>query len=221
MKVLAIYGAGGLGREIIDLAKAINKHDDRWNKMVFVDDISDMSEVAGLNVFKLDVLLEVYSSKSIEFIIALGGPAFRENVFHKLSDKNLKMATLIHPTVQIGDRTIIHDGCIIQYNCFISCDVELGYNVLLQPSSNVGHNTHIGDHSVLSSFVCVAGNCNVGNSVYVGMNVPIKEGITIGDKSIVGMGSCVLRDIPDGVVALGNPARAMKENDSYRVFKSK
>ena len=64
-------------------------------------------------------------------------------------------------------------------------------------------------------------NCNVGNSVYVGMNVPIKEGITIGDKSIVGMGSCVLRDIPDGVVALGNPARAMKENDSYRVFKSK
>jgi acetyltransferase-like isoleucine patch superfamily enzyme len=50
------------------------------------------------------------------------------------------------------------------------------------------------------------------------MSVPVKETIKIGKDSIVGMGSVVLRDIQDGMIALGNPARPMKENVSKRVF---
>jgi acetyltransferase-like isoleucine patch superfamily enzyme len=50
------------------------------------------------------------------------------------------------------------------------------------------------------------------------MNVPVKEETTIGDDVIIGMGSVVLRNIDAGMVALGNPARPMKANDSKRVF---
>jgi acetyltransferase-like isoleucine patch superfamily enzyme len=51
------------------------------------------------------------------------------------------------------------------------------------------------------------------------MSVPIKEGSMIGKNTIVGMGSVVLRDLPDDVIALGNPARPMKKNENHRVFK--
>ena len=46
------------------------------------------------------------------------------------------------------------------------------------------------------------------------MGTLVREGLTIGNNSIVGMGSVVFHDIPDGVVAVGNPARVVKKNES-------
>ena len=60
----------------------------------------------------------------------------------------------------------------------------------------------------------------IGANSYVGMGVSIKEGTKIGKDVIVGMGSVVYNDIPDGVIALGNPARPMRENVEKRVFKT-
>jgi acyl-[acyl carrier protein]--UDP-N-acetylglucosamine O-acyltransferase len=103
---------------------------------------------------------------------------------------------------------------------FVSCDVAVGENVLIQPHASLGHDCQIGNHAVLSSFVSLSGECSVGERTYIGMSVPVKETTKIGKDSIIGMGSVVLRDIPDGVIALGNPARPMKENVNKRVFGS-
>ena len=51
------------------------------------------------------------------------------------------------------------------------------------------------------------------------MGVQIKEGISIGSNTIIGMGSVVYNDIPDNMIAIGNPARPIKKNLSKRVFK--
>ncbi len=47
----------------------------------------------------------------------------------------------------------------------------------------------------------------------------MRQGISIGNDTIVGMGSVVHRDIPNDVIALGNPARPMKKNEEHRVFR--
>ena len=52
---------------------------------------------------------------------------------------------------------------------------------------------------------------NIGNDVWIGSRTRIKGGVTIGDGAIVGMGSIVTKDIPSGVVAVGNPCRVMRE----------
>ena len=83
---------------------------------------------------------------------------------------------------------------------------------------SIGHDSSIGADSVLSSGVTVCGNCTIGERSFIGVNVPIKEIISIGNDSIIGIGSVVIRDIPDNVIALGNPARPMKNNDDRRVF---
>jgi acetyltransferase-like isoleucine patch superfamily enzyme len=85
--------------------------------------------------------------------------------------------------------------------------------------SIIGHDVFIGENSVISSMVNMGGACIVGSDSYVGMGALIKEGVKIGSNSIVGMGSVVYNDIPDGVIALGNPARVMRNNENQKVFK--
>ena len=50
----------------------------------------------------------------------------------------------------------------------------------------------------------------IGNNVWIGANVTILPGVTIGDNTVIGAGSVVNRDIPSGVVAVGNPCRVIK-----------
>ena len=67
--------------------------------------------------------------------------------------------------------------------------------------------------------VNIGGKCRIGKRSYIGMGTLIKEGVTIGDDVIVGMGSVVYSDIPDNMIALGNPARPMRPNTDKKVFK--
>lgn len=65
----------------------------------------------------------------------------------------------------------------------------------------------------------------VGNSVWIGTNVSVLPGVTIGNDVVIGAGSVVNRDIPDGVVAAGNPCRVIrkiteKDREKYPVFSS-
>jgi acetyltransferase-like isoleucine patch superfamily enzyme len=67
--------------------------------------------------------------------------------------------------------------------------------------------------------VNIGGNCEIGKGSYLGMGALIKEGLKIGDRVIIGMGAVVYNDIPDDVIALGNPARPIRRNDRHKVFK--
>ena len=83
----------------------------------------------------------------------------------------------------------------------------------------IGHDAKVGDHSIVSSFVDIAGDCILGHKTFLAIGVILKQGIKIGSNAIVGLGSVVHNDIPDSVIALGNPARPMKKNIDKKVFK--
>jgi sugar O-acyltransferase (sialic acid O-acetyltransferase NeuD family) len=217
--ILGIYGSGGLGREIFVLARQINAVGKRWSDLFFVDDFGGKEKTAKARVVTFSEAKAEFSREDGEICIAVGEPAVRAELYDRVRDAGYKAATLIHPMVHIPEDTSVGPGTIICSGCFVSCDVCLGNNVLLQPTSSVGHDCRIGSHSVISTFVSLAGTCSIGARTYIGMNVPVKEGTTIGDDVIIGMGSVVLRNIEAGMVALGNPARPMNVNDSRRVFR--
>ena len=216
--VLGIYGSGGLGREVLDLASGINANAAKWEKIVFINDSKEESPINGAEIFTLFEFIANFPVANAKIIIALGEPKYRQALRDKVVASGYKLQTLIHPTAFVGSKTLIGEGTIIQFGCFVSCNVKVGDNVLLQPYSCVGHDSTIDRDSVVSTFVALSGSCKVGERAYIGAGVPVKEKITIGADSIVGMGSVVLRDIPEKVIALGNPARAMKNNESGRVF---
>lgn len=217
--ILGIYGAGGLGHEIYILAQQINAKNKKWSDIIFVDDNPILNEFKGNYPITFDLATKKYSAQMLEFIIAVGEPKLRKILKNKISNSGFSLAKLIHPGVYIDDSVRLGDGVIICSNCFVSCSVSIGDNVLIQPNASIGHDCTIGEDTVLSTYVCLAGSCSIGSETYIGMQVPIKESTQIGKNSIVGMGSVVIRDIPDQVIALGNPARPMKENIEEKVFK--
>ena len=125
---------------------------------------------------------------------------------------------MIHPNVDIPESTSVGVGTIVNKFTSISCDTVIGENVYIHPIACVGHDSAIGNHTIISSYVDVAGDCTVGECAFLAINVIMKQGTSIGANSIVGLASVVHRDIKEGVIALGNPARAMKNNENQRVF---
>lgn len=217
--LLGIYGSGGLGREVVELAKQINTVSFRWENIVFIDDHVTESQKNGIKVLAFSEIINSYSKEEIEISIAVGEPEIRKTLYKKVTSEGYNLATLIHPQTYIPESTKILPGSTINIYSFISCNVKIGANVYIQPHTLIGHDCTIEDHSVISPSVALAGSCFVGNCSYVGMGVHVKEKTKIGASSIVGMGSVVLNDIPENVIAIGNPARVLKHNEEKRVFK--
>ena len=85
--VLAIYGASGLGREVLELAKAINEKENRWQKFVFIDDGDVPSVVDGCDVYKYDVAKKLFDT-NLQIAMGIGEPLTREKLFKKIKADN-------------------------------------------------------------------------------------------------------------------------------------
>jgi sugar O-acyltransferase (sialic acid O-acetyltransferase NeuD family) len=217
--ILAIFGAGSLGKEVLSLAKQINATQCRWKQIVLVADYRTATTAQDLPLMNIDEVEKQFGTAQAKFVIGVGEPSARQLLYQRVTERGFSLETLIHPTAHIGEGSVLEPGTIVNYGCFVSCQVEIGQNVLLQPLACVGHGTQVGAHSVLSTYSSLAGSCRIGERVFIGMNTPVREEITIGADTIISMGAVVMNDIPEGVVAMGNPARAMRKNTEHKVFK--
>lgn len=212
---LAIYGAGGLGREVLILALLIQKESQRWEDILFIDDIQPDRLIKGIPVLNFSEA----AKQHIEVVIAVGEPALRAVMAEKVLSSGIELATLIHPDVALSEGTRIGAGCVLCHNTCITSDVVLGSNVFMQPNSSVGHDCYIGHHSVISTFVNIGGNCLIGDHVFIGLSAVVKQKVTIGNNAIISMSAAVFNDIQDYSIAVGNPARVVRKNEEERIFK--
>ena len=214
---LIIYCAGGFGREILDIAHRVNSVSKRWEIITFLDDVLDLGTlVSGVSTQKISDVRRMCEDGNCEFVIANGEPSVRKVLSDKIHDYPL--ATLCDPTVIISATAKVGDGLLVAAYSSIASNAKIGMNVAINTQSVVGHDVEIGDHSVISSMVNIGGGTTVGESSYLGMGAQIKERVKIGSNSIIGMGSIVYKDIPDGVIALGNPARVVRKNERHKIF---
>lgn len=216
---LGIYGAGGLGREVFELANVINSRNNFWTEIVFIDDATVTFNPRKAEILKFQEIKVKYDLKNFEICIAIGEPAIRKILYDKVISSNIKIISLIHPEVYIPKSTKVGKGTIINKFVSITSDIIISENVYIHPMACIGHDSIIGKNAIISSFVDVAGNCVVGDESFLAIGTILKHGITIGEKSILGLGSIVHRNIPSNVIAMGNPARPMKKNIEKRVFK--
>lgn len=214
---LYIYCAGGFGLEAMDLARRVNAVKQQWDAISFIDDVRLEREYYGTSLLTFEEVID--TSDDFEVTIANGEPFVRKAIYEKVKNHGVKMASLIDATAIVSSSAAIGEGVTVPAFCFISSLAKIENNVTLNAGTLIGHESIISENCVISSAVNVAGNCCIGKNTYIGMGSQIKQGAKIGDGVIVGMGSVVHSDIPDGVIALGNPARPMRNNADQRVFK--
>lgn len=98
------------------------------------------------------------------------------------------------------------------YDCIIVdvCKVEIGENVLFGPRVGIYTAGHPIDAEIRDTGLEFGKPVKIGNSVWVGGSTVINPGVTIGNNVVIGSGSVVTKDIPDNVVAVGNPCRVLR-----------
>jgi len=118
--------------------------------------------------------------------------------------------------LEYGDRMRVGDRTFVNFNLTaldvapitIGADCQLGPNVqLLTP-------THPIDPQLRRDKLEAAEPITIGDNVWLGGGVTVCPGVTIGDDTVVGAGAVVTRDLPAGVVAVGNPARVVRAIDA-------
>lgn len=209
--ILAIYCAGGLGREVLEFARSIN----RWEAIIFVDDVTEMKFVNGAGVFRFSEAEQFRGN--LEFVIANGEPAVREILYNKVKNAGYPLGTLISPYCSILSKTEIGEGCIL-YDCGISTNVHIGPNVLMNEKVLIGHDTVVGAHSVLSALSFLGGDTYIGRRVYIAPGAMIKDRIHIGDDAIISLGAVILRNVHSESIMIGNPAKKWGVNTEKTVF---
>lgn len=217
--ILAIYGAGGFGREVFELAKQIDRQTNKWDNIIFVDDIRKEKIINNTIKYTFDEFVKQYSTCDAKFIIALGEPRLRKDLFFKVNSYGYDFETLIHPSIYLSDHTQLGRGVVVGSNAFISCNCLIEDNVVIQQNSQVCHDTIIKESCVISSYSVVCGQCIIGEETFLGVQSSVRENTTVGSKCIIGMGSVVVKDIPNNVIAIGNPSKIIRNNNGERIFK--
>lgn len=213
--ILGIYGSGGIGREAKEIADLLGL----WKEIVFIDDMEEAGLFKGCRRMPFKNFCCEYAPLDVEVVVALGEPEYRLSLYGEVEAGGYKFANLIHPAAHISPSSSMGKGNIIQAGVFISCDAVIGNNIYIAPGASIGHDNIVGNNCVIAAGVALGGRCEVGDGVFIGQKVPVQQDIKIGNNTVIGMGSVVSRDIPDNVIALGIPARAMKHKDGSKVFK--
>ncbi len=212
MKKIAIYGAGGFGREVEFLIQDINKMTPQYEFIGYFDDGKTKGEIINsypilggieeLNAFEEELCLA----------IAIANPPTKRKIIENIVNNKVSFPSLIHPSVLIGKKevTSIGEGCIICAGVMITVNIELKNFIILNLACTVGHDTIIEDYCSFMPTVNISGEVKIGKEVYVGTGVKIINQVEIGEKTIVGAGAVVTTSLPANCTAVGIPAKAIK-----------
>ena len=134
----------------------------------------------------------------------------------------IEYGAVIRDNVTLKENSVILMGAVINMNALIGKNTMVDMNAVIGSGAQIGDNVHIGAGVVISGMMEPKSNkpVIVKNNTFIGANSVILEGITIGNNVIIGAGSVVTKDIPDNVVAYGNPAkikRLTKDNDINQI----
>ena len=215
MKDLAIFGAGGLGREIACLIRLINESKDEpeWNFIGFFDDnqsLEGSSNEYGEVLGNMDLLNSW--PKPLYMAIAIGSPSIVKKVVSNINNPQIEFPNLFAPDTIFLDRNNIKfgKGNIICVGCSFSCNVTVGDFNTFNAFISCGHDARIGNYNSLMPAVRISGEVEIGEENFIGCAAVILQQIKIGQQTTIGANSTVLRKTKDGFTYVGSPAVRVK-----------
>jgi UDP-N-acetylbacillosamine N-acetyltransferase len=207
---IVVWGAGGQAMVVADIIRLRGDYE----LVGFLDDVNP--ERAGSSFCDAPILggreqLDTLFAQGVRFtILAFGNSLARLALAELVRGKGYELATAVHPRATIATATRIGAGSVIKPGAVIDPGVTIGENGYIGAGACVGHGSAVADAVRISAGVNLSGNVTVGRATMIGAGTAVKHRIRIGANVLIGAGSSVVRDIPDGVVAYGTPARVRR-----------
>jgi sugar O-acyltransferase (sialic acid O-acetyltransferase NeuD family) len=210
---LVIIGAGGFGRETVDVVEAVNAAADApvWDLLGVVDDApsqANLDRLARRGVAFLGTSSHLTDAASRpRYVVGIGSPIARRALAIRMDAAGFRAATLIHPEASFGSCIHVGEGTVVLAGARLTTNISLGRHVHLNPNVTIGHDTIVEDFVSMNPSSSVSGDCVVETGALIGVGAVVLNQLTVGAGALVGAGACVVRDVEAGVTVKGVPAR--------------
>ncbi|WP_246142400.1 acetyltransferase [Lacisediminihabitans profunda] len=207
-----MIGAGGFGREALDVVQAINGIGDGiFDVLGVVDDSPtalNLRRLGDLDVPYLgDIDQLIEGDNSVEYLVGIGSPEIRRSIGERLHGLGFTAAIAVHPRAGIGSHVRLGEGTVVCGGVQLSTNSSVGIHVHMNPNATVGHDADIGDYVSINPAATISGDVTIGTGALIGAGAVVLQGLTVGDHAVVGASACVVRPVEPGATVKGVPAR--------------
>jgi acetyltransferase EpsM len=200
---LLVIGSGGHAKVVIDAAVASG-----W----------EIAGVVGVEGAPADVLGHPITPEGVPvdsdaFIVAVGRNRERARIFDEYRAKGMRPAVIVHPSALLAGGVTVGEGAFVAPGVIVNVGSRIGANTILNTGCVVDHDCFVGDHCHVGPLAGLCGETRIGDGVLMGAGSHTIPGINLGEWTVVGAGAAVVEDLPAHVVAIGVPARAVKDTE--------
>jgi sugar O-acyltransferase (sialic acid O-acetyltransferase NeuD family) len=208
---LVLWGATGQARVLAEFVPALG-----YEIAALVDvDPAVASFLPGVPLFRTAAELAAWRATvadEVAALVAIGGPHGEERlrVQAALERDGYTIPVAVHPRAFVAADARVGDGSQILALAAVCAGAELGRGCIVNTKASVDHECRLADGVHVGPGATLAGNVTAGRGAFVGAGAVVLPCVRIGAGAIVGAGSVVVRDVPDGSVVYGNPARVQR-----------
>ena len=206
MKDIIIVGAGGFGRELIEVIKLINREKPTYNILGFIND--DLHSLDNYEVGKeyriLGTIKDWQPTGNEVYAMAITSPAGKKKIAELLKPRGAQFETIISPRAFIADYVTIGEGTVITAFS-VQENAKLG-NFVTIAGSLVGGTCEVGDYTTSTGFANLT-DAKIGSGVFIGSHAVVLNGLKVGDNCTICAGSIVFNNIKSGTKVWGSPAK--------------
>lgn len=209
---MLVVGAKGFAKEVLEVLNELNELDN----LVFFDNVNADAPDLLYNKFPVlktkDEARQYFLEIDNRFTIGIGNPVLRSLIYKKF----MRLGALPYQLVSKGSKVgsfdvLVGEASSIMRGVVITNSIKLGKGCLINLNCTIGHDSEIGDFVELSPNVNISGHCKIGSYTTIGTGAILIPNITIGQNVIVAAGSVVTKNIPDNCMVAGVPAEIKKE----------
>ncbi|WP_134774390.1 NeuD/PglB/VioB family sugar acetyltransferase [Ornithinimicrobium flavum] len=211
---LVIIGAGGFGREVLDVARdsaaSSCSEDLRLRFRGFVDDGSpDLQRLERIGADYLGSSTELARLRGAAYVVGVGNPKVRAQLAARADEAGLIATTLVHPSATIGADVTLGPGTVIAAGVRITTNVRIGRHVHLNLNATVGHDAVLEDFATVNPLAAISGDVVLKQGATIGTTACVNQGLCVGSEAVVGAGAAVVKNVEPATTVVGVPARAL------------
>ena len=207
MDRIIVVCAGGHGAVVADILQCARHEGEELTAIGFVD---DTPELLGTTIAGLPVLGPISALPTIDhdaIVVAIGENSIRRTMMERLVADGERLAAAVHPRATVAATARIGEGVVISAGAIVQPGVTIGRGVILNTRCSVDHDSTVGDFAHLSPGATVGAHVHIGEEALIALGASVIARRRVGARTLIGAGAVVVRDIPDDVIAFGNPAR--------------
>jgi len=214
MDTIILIGCGEQARVVIDNIEEQGKY--KILGLVTNNNDELNTKVMGYSVLCLEtelaLLLKEHKDIAGYFLtVGIRNGMKRRYIIYSAIDNIIQPVNVIHPSTTISKHCCIGKGNLIEAYTKVANGVTIGNHCIINSFTAINHDQFIGDNVLIAGNVSMAGK-SVGSHTIIADGASIGFKKKVGVNCIIGDGAVVTKDMPDNIVAVGNPARIVREN---------